>query len=115
MRPWRKQLNQVQARKSFRRLDRNLKQKLKLLEKTGSISGGIPFGKRDWFSVFAVPREPSFGSGISISVMNINIEKWFVRSTYLAKEIIDYYYKEINPLEERLSLVKKKKKTEKKI
>ena len=59
---------------------------------------GLPYGKRDWFSAFAIPHKSSQDKGISISVMNINLEKWFVRSTVLAKNIIEFYYKEIRPL-----------------
>ena len=40
--------------------------------------------------------------------MNINVDKWFVRSTYLAKEVIDFYYKEINPLKEIITSLNKK-------
>ncbi len=101
------------ARKSFRRFDRFLREELRIGGKTGSITGGIPFGKRDWFSAFAVPKNKKLGEGISISVMNINVDKWFVRSTYLAKEVIDYYYKEINPLKEIITSLNKNKSEEK--
>ena len=87
------------ARKSFRRFDKNLKKLIKIGGKTGSITGGLPYGKRDWFSAFAVPHKNDKDKGISISVMNINLEKWFVRSAVLAKNIIEYYYKEIKPIE----------------
>ena len=101
------------ARKSFRRFNRFLKQQLVLGGKTGSITGGIPFGKRDWFSAFAVPKNKALGEGISISVMNINVDKWFVRSTYLAREVIDYYYEEINPLKEMITSLNESKSAEK--
>ncbi len=101
------------ARKSFRRFDRFLREELRIGGKTGSITGGIPFGKRDWFSAFAVPKNKKLGEGISISVMNINVDKWFVRSTYLAKEVIDYYFKEINPLKEIITSLNKNKSEEK--
>ena len=101
------------ARKSFRRFDRFLKQQLSIGGKTGSITGGIPFGKRDWFSAFAIPKNKKLGEGISISVMNINVDKWFVRSTYLAKEVIDFYYKEINPLKEIITSLSQSKSSEK--
>ena len=101
------------ARKSFKRFDRFLKRELSIGGKTGSITGGIPFGKRDWFSAFAIPKNKELGEGISISVMNINVEKWFVRSTYLAKEVIDYYYKEINPLKKLITSLNKRNSEEK--
>ena len=101
------------ARKSFKRLDRFLKEQLKIGGKTGSITGGIPFGKRDWFSAFAIPKNKKLGEGISISVMNINVDKWFVRSAYLAREVIDFYYKEINPLKKVITSLNNKKSEEK--
>ena len=89
------------ARGSFRRLSQKLKKELILGGKTGSITGGIPFGKRDWFTAFAMPRDGEEGLGISICVMNVNVEKWYVRSSYLAKNIIEYYYKKIDPIKKK--------------
>lgn len=63
--------------------------------KTGSITGGIPFGKRDWFVAYAKPKD-SEDKGISICVMIVNVKKWYVKSSYLAKNIIQYYYNELN-------------------
>jgi cell division protein FtsI/penicillin-binding protein 2 len=82
------------ARGAFRRI----KQKNKDIEiggKTGSITGGVPYGKRDWFISYARQRE-SHDEGISVCVMIVNVKKWYVKSTYLAKEIIEYYYDEIH-------------------
>ena len=90
------------ARGSFRSFPRKLKEDLIIGGKTGSITGGIPFGKRDWFTAFAIPREESAeDKGISVCVMNVNVERWYVRSSYLVKNIIEYYYKRIQPLEEK--------------
>ena len=86
------------ARGSFRRLKRSLRNKLDIGGKTGSLTGGIPEGKRDWFSSFAVPRGESSRKGISIAVMNINVKKWYVKSAFLAKEIISYYFSNLKPL-----------------
>ena len=91
-------VNKGTARGSFRSVSKLLKRNLHLGGKTGSISGGLPFGKRDWFTVFAVPKDPSLGKGISICVMNINVKKWYVRSSFLAKKIMEYYYKKIEPI-----------------
>lgn len=63
--------------------------------KTGSITGGIPFGKRDWFVAYAKPKD-SNDKGISICVMIVNVKKWYIKSSYLAKNIIQYYYDELN-------------------
>ncbi|OUR93039.1 hypothetical protein A9Q84_21280 [Halobacteriovorax marinus] len=96
------------ARGSFRRLNRKLKKNLIIGGKTGSITGGVPYGKRDWFTSFAMPKNPSLGKGISVAVMNINVKKWYVKSSYLAKNIIEFYFKKIDPLNDNLSKIKKK-------
>lgn len=81
------------ARGSFRKLRRKLKSKLRIGGKTGTITGGLPYGKRDWFTAYAMPKDSENDTGISICVMNVNVNKWYVKSTYLAKSIIEYYYK----------------------
>ena len=86
------------ARRSFRKMNNNYRDALDIGGKTGSITGGTPFGKRDWFAAFAIPREKNKGKGISISVMNVNVKKWHIKSSMLAKNIIEYYYKNINPV-----------------
>ncbi|MFA6237311.1 MAG: penicillin-binding transpeptidase domain-containing protein [Bacteriovorax sp.] len=86
------------ARKSFRKMNNSYRDVLDIGGKTGSITGGTPFGKRDWFAAYAIPRASGKGKGISISVMNVNVKKWHVKSTMLAKNIIEYYYKNINPV-----------------
>ena len=82
------------AKKSFRRLNRSLKKKLEIGGKTGSITGGIPAGKRDWFTSYSKLKD-SDNSGISVTVMSIQGDKWRAKSSYLAKNIIEYYYKRI--------------------
>ncbi len=59
--------------------------------KTGSITGGVPYGKRDWFVSYAKPKN-SDDAGISICIMIVNVNKWYIKSTVLAKDIIQYYY-----------------------
>jgi cell division protein FtsI/penicillin-binding protein 2 len=80
------------ARAAFRRLPSKIKDNLEIGGKTGSITGGVPYGKRDWFIVYAIPKDKRH-PGISIAVMIVNVKKWYVRSSYLAKNIIEYYYK----------------------
>lgn len=87
------------ARGSFRRFDRKVRSLVSVGGKTGSISGGMPDGKRDWFTAFAIPKDSSAGKGISISVMIVNDNKWYIKSSYLAKEIITYYFKKIMRIE----------------
>jgi cell division protein FtsI/penicillin-binding protein 2 len=96
------------ARGSFRRLNRKLRKDLIIGGKTGSITGGLPYGKRDWFTSFAMPKNSAQGKGISVAVMNINVNKWYVKSAFLAKSIIEYYYKKVSPLNSNLTKNKKK-------
>ena len=86
------------ARRSFRRMNNGFKDIIEIGGKTGSITGGMPFGKRDWFAAYAVPKDKAKGKGISISVMNVNVKRWHVKSSMLAKNMIEYYYKNINPI-----------------
>jgi peptidoglycan glycosyltransferase len=86
------------ARKSFGKMNTGYKNALLMGGKTGSITGGVPFGKRDWFAAYAIPRDQERGQGISISVMNVNVKRWHVKSTMLAKNIIEYYYNEVRPV-----------------
>jgi peptidoglycan glycosyltransferase len=79
------------ARSSFRGMRRSLRKKLTIGGKTGSITGGVPYGKRDWFVSYAKPKEGN-DAGISVSVMIVNKEKWYIKSAYLAKQVIQYYY-----------------------
>lgn len=59
--------------------------------KTGSLTGGLPYGKRDWFVSYAMPNDGA-DKGISVCVMIVNVEKWYIKSAALAKNIIEYYY-----------------------
>lgn len=87
------------ARGSFRRFDRKIRKLVTVGGKTGTLSGGVPEGRRDWFTSFAVPNDPAAGKGISVCVMIVNDNKWYVKSAYMAKEIIEYYYKKILRIE----------------
>ncbi len=91
----RETINVGTARGSFRQMRQTIKEHLSIGGKTGSITGGTPFGKRDWFTGYAMPIQ-SRNKGISVSVMNINVTKWYVRSAYLAQSIIEHYYKVLN-------------------
>jgi len=79
--------------------------------KTGSITGGIPYGKRDWLAFYAKPnKESSYyepgKNGISVAIMNVNGKKWYYKSSFLAKQIIKAYMKELkdqrSPLTQKL-------------
>ena len=86
------------ARSIGRGLRKKVRNYLNIGGKTGSITGGIPYGKRDWLTLFAMPKEAGLDKGISIAVMNINVKKWYVKSSFLAKKVIEYYFKEIKPI-----------------
>jgi len=79
------------ARKVFRTMSKKLKSELLMGGKTGSITGGLPYGKRDWFTAFAKPKKLK-NQGISVCVMIVNDEKWIVRSSFLARRVIEYYF-----------------------
>jgi peptidoglycan glycosyltransferase len=83
------------AKKVFRLMPYRFKEDLRIGGKTGSITGGIPYGKRDWFSSFAIPQSKVGNDrGISVCVMIVNEKKWYVKSAYLVRKIIEYYYKD---------------------
>lgn len=84
------------ARSSFRR-SKYLLDKLEIGGKTGSLTGGEPFGKRDWFVSYAKSIEDKTDKGISICVMIVNQKKWYIKSPLLAKNIMEYYYSNLNP------------------
>ena len=84
------------ARGAFRPWKTKKISEIEIGGKTGSITGGVPFGKRDWFVAYAKPKDNPEDKGISICVMIVNVKKWYVKSTYLAKNIIQYYYDELN-------------------
>lgn len=91
------------ARGVQRRLPRVVKNRIEVGGKTGSITGGMPFGRRDWFISYAMPKDARQGKGISIAVMNVNIKKWYVKSTYLSGEVMSYYFRNIEPLRDDLA------------
>jgi cell division protein FtsI/penicillin-binding protein 2 len=90
------------AKRAFRRPTASLRS-LEIGGKTGSITGGDPYGKRDWFVAYAKEQGSKTDSGISLCVMIVNKKKWYVKSSYLAREIIDYYWQN----KQRLSYIKR--------
>ncbi len=89
-------VTQGTARSSFRR-SKYLLNKLEIGGKTGSITGGEPRGKRDWFVSYAKSLEDKNDKGISICVMIVNQKKWYIKSPLLAKNIMEYYYSSLYP------------------
>lgn len=86
------------ARRFFGRSKSRVLRKLVLGGKTGSMTGGVPYGKRDWFTAFALPKKKMYGKGISVCVMIINLKKWHTRSPYIVRKIFEYYFKRVRPL-----------------
>ena len=80
------------ARRVSRRLKKQIKDQYDLGAKTGSITGGHPFGKRDWLTFYVKPAGPTKDRGISVAIMNINKKKWYYKSTFLAEKVISFYY-----------------------
>ena len=82
------------ARTAFRKPRSRLISKLKIGGKTGTITGGLPYGRRDWFISYAMPGD-SENKGISVCVMIVNVKKWYIKSTVFARKVIEHYYKNI--------------------
>ncbi|MES2528476.1 MAG: penicillin-binding transpeptidase domain-containing protein [Bdellovibrionota bacterium] len=89
-------ITQGTARSSFRR-SQYLLSKLEIGGKTGSLTGGEPFGKRDWFVSYAKSLEDKNDKGISICVMIVNQKKWYIKSPLLAKNVMEFYYSHMYP------------------
>ncbi len=89
-------VTQGTARSSFRR-SQYLLDKLEIGGKTGSLTGGEPYGKRDWFVSYAKLIEDKSDKGISICVMIVNQKKWYIKSPLLAKNIMEFYYSTLYP------------------
>jgi cell division protein FtsI/penicillin-binding protein 2 len=87
-------VTQGTARASFRR-SKYLLDKLEIGGKTGSLTGGEPFGKRDWFVSYAKSNEDKSDKGISICIMIVNQKKWYVKSSLIAKNIMEFYYSNV--------------------
>jgi cell division protein FtsI/penicillin-binding protein 2 len=89
-------VTQGTARASFRR-SKYLLDKLEIGGKTGSLTGGEPYGKRDWFVSYAKSNEDKSDKGISICIMIVNQNKWYVKSSLIAKNIMEFYYSILYP------------------
>ena len=82
------------ARSAFRRPRSRLINKLKIGGKTGTITGGVPHGRRDWFISYAMPQN-SDDRGVSVCVMIVKLEKWYIKSSVFARKVIEYYFRNI--------------------
>lgn len=82
------------ARKIFRRYPSKILKQLEIAGKTGSITGGIPYGKRDWFVSYG-KKLKSTNPGISVAVMLVHGADWKVRSTLIAKNVYEFYFRDL--------------------
>lgn len=82
------------ARSAFSRPKSRVLADLKIGGKTGTITGGLPYGRRDWFVSYAMPQDEK-NKGISVCVMIVNVKKWYIKSTMFARKVIEHYYKNI--------------------
>ncbi len=79
------------AKNSFAKFHRgNLKDVL-VGGKTGSLSGLSPKGKYDWFVGFGEQGARK----IAYAVLCINRQRWYVKSARLAREMLEFYFREI--------------------
>lgn len=58
--------------------------------KTGSLTGFHPEGKYDWFVGYATDGERK----IAYAALCINKEYWYVKSSYLARQLVESYFSE---------------------
>lgn len=63
--------------------------------KTGSLTGGDPMGKCDWFVGYMLYKDQR----IAVAVLTVNEQKWRVKSSYLASEFFLNYARGIKSRE----------------
>ncbi|KAA3632686.1 MAG: penicillin-binding protein [Proteobacteria bacterium] len=77
------------ARKPFRGFNKRF-ENVEVGGKTGSLTGFHPKGKYDWFVGYATDGERK----IAYAALCINKEYWYVKSSYLARQLIESYFSE---------------------
>ncbi len=77
------------ARKHFRKFFRGSYANLDVGGKTGSLTGADPKGKTEWF----VGYGDSGDDKIAVAAVVVNIDKWRVKPAYLARKVIEEYFK----------------------
>jgi len=76
------------AKSSFRRFHRGDMAGVRVGGKTGSLTGFHPRGKYDWFVGFGEMEDRQ----IAYAVLCINKEKWYVKSSRFAREMMEFYF-----------------------
>ncbi len=82
------------ARALSRQINAKIRNELKIGSKSGSMTGGLPYGKRDWLISYIQPKEMN-SMGISLAVMIVNKDKWYTKSSFLTQNIVKHYYKQL--------------------
>ncbi len=77
------------ARKAFRGFHRQPYENVIVGGKTGSLTGTNPEGRYDWFVGFAEQGDRR----IAFATLCINKEKWYVRSSRLSRELVEFYFR----------------------
>ena len=77
------------ARSSFARFNRGELKDAVVGGKTGSLTGKAPRGKYDWFVGFGEMGERK----IVYAALCINKKRWYVKSTRLAREMLEFYFR----------------------
>ena len=76
------------ARRSFRDFFKGQYADVRVGGKTGTLSGGDLKGLNDWFVGYAYTDKRK----LAFAVLNINLEKWKVKSHYLSRLMIEHYF-----------------------
>lgn len=81
------------ARSSFKGLNRyKVYKDMEIGGKTGSLTGYSPKGRHDWFVGYADKN----GHRVAYASLIINKDKWYVRSSYVARQFIYHYFTDRN-------------------
>jgi cell division protein FtsI/penicillin-binding protein 2 len=78
------------SRGSFRGFKRSAYGFVDVGGKTGSLSGNDPEGKYDWFVGYGASGEHR----LAVAALVISKEYWKVKSSFLARKAIEFYFKE---------------------
>lgn len=76
------------ARRSFRNFFKGQYSDVRVGGKTGTLSGGNLKGLNDWFVGYAYTDQRK----LAYAVLNINLDKWKVKSHYLSRLMIEHYF-----------------------
>ena len=78
------------ARASFKKFARNDMRAVYVGGKTGSLTGENPQGRYDWFVGYATKD----GRKLAFAAMCINKDFWYVKSAYVARRAIEYFFRD---------------------